>query len=107
MLWHEGYHHGQIKLALKLAGRAIPDREAGPVTWGLWMRKKERSWVSRLLKARLVFADAEPGVMCHPVDISRPGNAGRLFAGPSVRVRFDGRTAMRQRTPPLECLSGC
>jgi DinB family len=23
MIWHEGYHHGQIKLALKLAGRPI------------------------------------------------------------------------------------
>ncbi len=41
MLWHEGYHHGQMKLALKLAGRPIPDEEAGPVTWGVWMRKKE------------------------------------------------------------------
>ena len=40
MLWHEGYHHGQIKLALKLAGRPISDKEAGPVTWSLWMRKK-------------------------------------------------------------------
>jgi uncharacterized damage-inducible protein DinB len=40
MIWHEGYHHGQIKLALKLAGRAIGDEEAGPVTWGVWMRKK-------------------------------------------------------------------
>jgi uncharacterized damage-inducible protein DinB len=40
MLWHEGYHHGQMKLALKLAGRPIPDEEAGPVTWGVWMRKK-------------------------------------------------------------------
>ena len=40
MLWHEGYHHGQIKLALKMAGRPIPDKEAGPVTWGVWMRKK-------------------------------------------------------------------
>jgi uncharacterized damage-inducible protein DinB len=40
MLWHEGYHHGQMKLALKLAGRPIPDVEAGPVTWGVWMRKK-------------------------------------------------------------------
>jgi uncharacterized damage-inducible protein DinB len=39
MLWHEGYHHGQIKLALKLAGRAIPNTEAGPLTWGVWMRK--------------------------------------------------------------------
>ena len=41
MLWHEGYHHGQIKLALKLAGLPIPDREAGPVTWGIWMRKSK------------------------------------------------------------------
>jgi uncharacterized damage-inducible protein DinB len=40
MLWHEGYHHGQIKLALKLAGRPITDEEAGPITWGIWMRKK-------------------------------------------------------------------
>jgi uncharacterized damage-inducible protein DinB len=40
MLWHEGYHHGQIKLALKLAGRPMIDEEAGPVTWGVWMRKK-------------------------------------------------------------------
>jgi len=39
MLWHEGYHHGQIKLALKAAGRPITDEQAGPLTWGLWMRK--------------------------------------------------------------------
>jgi uncharacterized damage-inducible protein DinB len=41
MLWHEGYHHGQIKLALKLAGLPVTDKEAGPVTWSVWMRKKE------------------------------------------------------------------
>lgn len=40
MLWHEGYHHGQIKLALKLTSRPMPDDQAGPLTWGLWMRKK-------------------------------------------------------------------
>lgn len=39
MIWHEGYHHGQIKLALKAAGRPIADGDAGPVTWGVWMRK--------------------------------------------------------------------
>jgi len=43
MLWHEGYHHGQIKLALKLAGRPITNEVAGPVTWGVWMRKSHRS----------------------------------------------------------------
>jgi uncharacterized damage-inducible protein DinB len=39
MLWHEGYHHGQMKLALKVAGRPITDEEAGPITWDVWMRK--------------------------------------------------------------------
>ena len=29
MIRHEGYHHSQIKLALKLAGRPISDEEAG------------------------------------------------------------------------------
>src|SRR5436309_3782482 len=43
MLWHEGYHHGQIKLALKLAGIPITDEEAGPVTWGVWMHKNGAS----------------------------------------------------------------
>ena len=40
MLWHEGYHHGQMKLALKVAGHPLTDKEARPVTWGVWMRKK-------------------------------------------------------------------
>jgi len=40
MIWHEGYHHGQMKLALKVAGLPITDQEAGPVTWDVWMRKK-------------------------------------------------------------------
>jgi uncharacterized damage-inducible protein DinB len=40
MIWHEGYHHGQIKLALKVAGHPMTDEQAGPVTWDVWMRKK-------------------------------------------------------------------
>jgi uncharacterized damage-inducible protein DinB len=39
LIWHEGYHHGQIKLALKLAGRPIDDEVAGPVTWHVWFDK--------------------------------------------------------------------
>ena len=39
MLWHEGYHHGQIKLALRAAAIPLADKVAGPVTWGVWMRK--------------------------------------------------------------------
>ena len=39
LIWHEGYHHGQIKLALKLAGRPFEDDAIGPGTWGVWMKK--------------------------------------------------------------------
>ena len=39
LIWHEGYHHGQIKLALKLAGRPISNEVAGPLTWRVWMNK--------------------------------------------------------------------
>ena len=38
-IWHEGYHHGQIKLALKVAGRPFDDEEIGPSTWDVWMAK--------------------------------------------------------------------
>ena len=37
LIWHEGYHHGQIKAALKAAGRAFDDEEIGAVTWDVWM----------------------------------------------------------------------
>jgi uncharacterized damage-inducible protein DinB len=43
MIWHEGYHHGQIKLALKLAGHPITNEQAGPVTWRIWMNKTMKS----------------------------------------------------------------
>jgi len=38
-IWHEGYHHGQIKLALKQAGQPLSDDQIGPATWGVWMDK--------------------------------------------------------------------
>ncbi len=39
MIWHEGYHHGQIKLTLKLAGQPLPNKDIGPLTWRVWMNK--------------------------------------------------------------------
>ena len=39
LIWHEGYHHGQIKLALKMAGLAFDDEAIGPLTWDVWMEK--------------------------------------------------------------------
>jgi hypothetical protein len=42
MLWHEGYHCGQMKLAVKVAGRLVTDEEVGPVTRGVWMARSER-----------------------------------------------------------------
>lgn len=40
LIWHEGYHHGQIKLTLKMAGRAFDDEAIGALTWSVWMKKK-------------------------------------------------------------------
>ena len=39
LVWHEGYHHGQIKLALKAMGRPLDDEEIGRVTWHVWFDK--------------------------------------------------------------------
>jgi uncharacterized damage-inducible protein DinB len=43
MIWHEEYHQGQMRLALKMSGRPITDETAGPLTWNIWMRKKSKS----------------------------------------------------------------
>ncbi|MGJ5816281.1 DinB family protein [Paludibaculum fermentans] len=40
LIFHESYHHGQIKLALKLSGRPISDDEAGPLTWDVWRKRQ-------------------------------------------------------------------
>ena len=39
LIWHEGYHQGQIKLTLKLAGRPLIDDDIGLRTWDVWMDK--------------------------------------------------------------------
>lgn len=36
LIFHDGYHHGQIKLALKTAGAAVPDDVVGPQVWDVW-----------------------------------------------------------------------
>lgn len=45
MIWHEGYHVGQIKLALKLTGRPMTDKEAGSVTWSVWWQHNTQNEV--------------------------------------------------------------
>ena len=42
LIWHEGYHHGQIKLTLKLAGSPLDNKVAGPLTWRVWMNKTDK-----------------------------------------------------------------
>lgn len=39
LIWHEGYHHGQIKLTLKLAGQPLDNKVIGPLSWRVWMNK--------------------------------------------------------------------
>jgi uncharacterized damage-inducible protein DinB len=36
LLWHEGYHVGQMMLGLKALGRPITDQEAEPLIWDVW-----------------------------------------------------------------------
>lgn len=36
MVWHEGWHVGQIMLALRLAGQEPPESWEEPNIWGLW-----------------------------------------------------------------------
>jgi uncharacterized damage-inducible protein DinB len=36
LIWHEGYHVGQMMLALKAMGRPMTDQQAEPVIWGVW-----------------------------------------------------------------------
>ncbi len=40
LLFHEAYHHGQIKLALKANNSPLPDSLAGPMTWDVWRRRR-------------------------------------------------------------------
>jgi uncharacterized damage-inducible protein DinB len=47
LIWHEGYHHGQIKLALKMAGRPFDDEAIGPLTWDVWMEKRSNFFERR------------------------------------------------------------
>jgi uncharacterized damage-inducible protein DinB len=39
MIFHDAYHHGQIKLTLKLAGIILDDEIVGPLTWGVFIDK--------------------------------------------------------------------
>ena len=43
LIWHEGYHHGQIKLTLKMAGRPFEDDKIVPLTWSVWMKKARKA----------------------------------------------------------------
>jgi uncharacterized damage-inducible protein DinB len=43
MLWHEGYHVGQIKLALKAIGFVMNDEDEMNTIWNLW---RTETWES-------------------------------------------------------------
>jgi uncharacterized damage-inducible protein DinB len=36
LLWHEGYHVGQMMLALKAMGCPMTDQETEPMIWSVW-----------------------------------------------------------------------
>lgn len=41
MLWHEGYHFGQVKLALKAMGYVMSEEEEEKLVWGVW---RQEAW---------------------------------------------------------------
>jgi uncharacterized damage-inducible protein DinB len=40
LLWHEGYHVGQMMLALKAMGRPMNDEQTEPVMWAVWRHEE-------------------------------------------------------------------
>ena len=61
-IWHEGYHHGQIKLLLKQNGQAIDDEVAGDVTWDVWMDKAaDRQRLSEARRAQVLLNRSNQG----------------------------------------------
>ena len=42
LLWHEGYHVGQMMLGLKATGHGMTDQQTEPLIWDVWRREE---WV--------------------------------------------------------------
>lgn len=42
LLWHEGYHVGQMMLGLKAMGQPMSEEQTEPAIWGVWRREE---WV--------------------------------------------------------------
>jgi uncharacterized damage-inducible protein DinB len=40
LLWHEGYHVGQMMLGLKAMGQAMSEEQTEPAIWGVWRREE-------------------------------------------------------------------
>jgi uncharacterized damage-inducible protein DinB len=94
MLWHEGYHHGQIKLALKLAGRPITDEDAGPITWSVWIDKSP-AWTPPRTRPVPAVQHVSVSVASSPAEVyefaADPRNLPRWAAGLArSEVRQDG-----------------
>jgi uncharacterized damage-inducible protein DinB len=64
MLWHEGYHHGQIKLVLKSTGRPIADNIAGPVNVGRMDAQEWSKIVTMRTLALMLCAGIVSSALC-------------------------------------------
>jgi hypothetical protein len=86
MVWHEGYHHGQMKQALTVTGRPITDEEAGPVTWDVGCTRSGHG---------AVITSARVGSWETATDQCRsPGHSAREFCfspSPPVMSRYHSR----------------
>lgn len=39
LIFHDGYHHGQMKIALKAAGLSVPDEVVSAQVWAVWRQR--------------------------------------------------------------------
>lgn len=46
LIFHDGYHHGQIKLALRAAGYTLADDLVGELVWDVWRARGHPSVAS-------------------------------------------------------------
>ena len=72
LIWHEGYHHGQIKLALKLAGRPISDK----VKVGSRLRSERRLAAGWFAPVNLETIRVQDTQQCPPFAKTKPQRVG-------------------------------
>ena len=101
LIFHEGYHHGQIKLALKAAGCPIADADAGPLTWDVWRARNEHLTIGG--EPVVTLERPAPQDASHPAFVGAQVLPGRGMMTLQIRAHLPGRGATDLlAAPPFE-----